>query len=526
MGKGFLTVKLFVADGAKPVSKMRVLIKDTYGKIIYDLTADKNGITRKVELETTDYRYSITPEHTQPRFLVYTVEVPFARGYRRVIVYGVQIFDTEISILPIRMHPALPSGTEEENTEEIIIPINHGVDDPKRQEESSDPTIQYLQDPKAAELPQASQFPRIVPANEVAIPPYITVHLGLPNAAARNVRLPFADYIKNVASSEIFPTWEDAAIHANILCQISFTLNRVYTLWYPSRGFDYDITNSTQFDQFFVEGRNIFENISRIVDEIFNLFLRREGRREPFFAQYCNGTTSICDGLSQWGSQYLAQQGYTTIQILHYYYPRDIQIVESNNFASNIGVYPGYPLRMGSSGDDVRRMQVYLNRISGNFYIPPVGFPDGVFGTSTRDSVIAFQNINSLIPDGIIGRSTWYAITKIYVGVRQLAELVSEGERIGIGMIPPTVTLSIGSRGPYVIELQFLLNFISEFYPSIPFVVEDGVFRDSTKRSVVEFQEEFGLYPDGIVGRMTWSMLYEVYWAINAIVFGMEPLDL
>jgi len=219
--------------------------------------------------------------------------------------------------------------------------------------------------------------------------------------------------------------------------------------------------------------------------------------------------------MSQWGSQDLAVKGYSPIQILRYYYPTDIQIVQSNSFTSDTGTYPGTPLKEGSIGEDVRLMQTYLNRISGNFYMPAVGRPDGVFAASTKNSVIAFQRINNLVPDGIIGKSTWYAITKIYVGVKKLAELDSEGERIGIGKVPPTRVVSMGARGEYVVEIQFLLNYISTFFTSIPYVVQDGLFGESTKRAVIEFQKEFGLTPDGVVGPATWRKFYDVYWSIH-----------
>lgn len=299
--------------------------------------------------------------------------------------------------------------------------------------------------------------------------------------------------------------------------QISFALNRVHTVWYRSRGFDFDITNSTAFDQAFVEGRNIFDNISRIVDDIFNNFIRRYGRREPFFAQYCNGTTVTCDGLSQWGSQYLALNGYAPIDILKYYYPNDIQIVESNNIAEITTTYPGYVLKEGMTDKNIQTMQIYLNRISGNFNIPHIPNPNGIFTSYTKNTVVEFQKVFSLIPDGIIGKSTWYKITTIYVAVTKLAELASEGERIGIGMSPPSSVLTLGAVGEDVVELQFLLNITAEFFPAVPFVIRNGVFREDTKRGVVEFQKEFGLVTDGIVGPATWNKLYEVYHSIRRV---------
>ena len=471
-----------------------------------------------------------------------------------IIVRGVEICDTIVSVLPIHMSfgsvyreiiipPPNRSGYEYTETLDRRFD-NQAEDEPKLAaasvrlseisveelvEEFHEDSVEELIEELEEELAEGSQslseylITSPILANEVGIPFYMTVHLGYPtDNNARNVRVTFADYIKNVASSEIYPTWSEAAVCANILCQISYALNRVYTLWYRSRGHSFDITNTTAYDQAFVYGRNIFENISRIVDDIFNLFLRRTGRREPFFASYCNGTTSQCAGLSQWGAQEMALRGYSTIEILRYYYPNDIQIVESVNFSENAGVFPGTALREGSSGDDVLKMQVYLNRIGGNYHVPPLGRPDGVFDGLMKISVMEFQRINSLLIDGIIGKSSWYAITRIYVAVKQLAELESEGERIGIGEAPPDVVLRLGDRGEHLVELQFLLNFIAEFYPTIPFVIEDGVFREPTKNAVTEFQREFGLVADGVVGYDTWSALYAVY---ERITDGISDID-
>lgn len=507
MGKGFLEIKLFAGDQVLPVANAKVLVKDSQGKLLYELMSDENGLVKTVTLETPDKEASTDPYSTSPRFAVCDVEVPNMEGFKKSIVHDVQIFDGITSILPVQMYPEIIGGTSEENTDEIYIPYEHGVDETRN-----------IGQPGDFDNYNSIHITERILANEVKIPDYFTVHLGMPNATAQNVRVPFIDYIKNVASSEIFPTWEESALYANIYAQISFALNRHYTVWYRSRGFDFDVTNSTAFDQSFVYGRNIFSNISQIVDGIFNMFIRRQGRREPFFASYCNGTTSTCEGLSQWGSQSLALQGYTPIQILRYYYPNDVQIVESNTFTSALGTFPGTPLKEGSSGADVQKMQLYLNRISGNYYVPTIPNPDGYFGTATKAAVVAFQQINNLVADGIIGKSTWYQITKIYFAVTELAELTSEGERIGIGATPPTITIQSGSRGEYVVELQFLLNFISEFFPVVPFVIQNGVFRDDTKRSVVEFQKEFGLTPDGVVGPGTWRKLYDVYHSIQSAV--------
>jgi len=480
-----------------PVSNVNVLVKDQNGNILHNLTADENGIVERIPLDAPEIINSEDLIGTDPPFAVYNVTVPGTNDYRTVNVVGVQVFAGLTAILPIQISPT--SVGKDNETDDFNIPLEHGIDMPKDQGDGRRPPQYY----KAFDIEDVDHetlraIPTLDPitANDIQIPEYITVHLGHPNVSARNVRVPFKDYIKNVASSEIFPNWEDAALRANIYCQISLTLNRVFTSWYRSRGFNFDITSSTQVDQMFVDGRNIFENISRIVDDIFNVFIRREGRREPFYAEYCNGTTATCPGLSQWGSQHLALQGFTPIQILRHFYPNDVKLAESTNFVSNVEAYPGAALREGSTGEAVRTMQIYLNRISGDFFIPNTGSPDGIFGPETTASVMAFQRINNLTPDGVIGRQTWYQITRIYTAVKRLGELVSEGERTHIGATPPTVTISLNARGENVVKLQFLINFISEYYNDVPYVIESGVFSANTRIGVMEFQRQFGLTPE------------------------------
>jgi peptidoglycan hydrolase-like protein with peptidoglycan-binding domain len=315
-----------------------------------------------------------------------------------------------------------------------------------------------------------------------------------------------------VASSEIYPTWPDSSLRANIHAIVTFALNRIYTEWYKSRGYSFDITNSTRYDMAFVENRNIFQNISDIVDEIFNVYARRIGFRDPYFTEFCNGTTATCNGMSQWGTVILANQQLNPLQILRAYYPSDLELVRTNNIGGVTESYPGVPLSQGSSGNAVRIMQNYLNRIRINYSaIPSIPNPNGVFGADTAAAVRAFQRAFNLTQDGVIGRGTWYKIVQIYVGVTKLAELTSEGERIGIGENPPTSTLREGSRGPDVLQLQFILDFLSQFYNDIPPVIQDSVFGRATRNSVIAFQRKVGLTQDGIVGPATWKLLYQIY---------------
>ena len=341
------------------------------------------------------------------------------------------------------------------------------------------------------------------------IPENITVHLGAPSAAAANVTVPFVDYVKNVASSEVYPTWDDSALTANILAIISFALNRVYTEFYRSQGYNFNITSSTAIDQKFINGRNYFGSISRIVDSIFSNYLRRQGFIEPLAAKFCNGTTVTCEGLSQWGSQNLAQQGLNSVQILRRYYGNDIEIVTNAPVRGYVPSYPGTPLRRGSRGPDVVQMQVMLNRIGQNYPAIPRVTADGIFGQQTENAVRAFQRIFNLTEDGIVGRSSWYQMVRLYVGVTRLAELESEGQRFAGISWPAPASLQSGSSGQSVRQLQYMLNVVSQFVNSIPTVAEDGIFGEATQNAVRAFQRFAGLTADGIVGPATWNALYE-----------------
>ena len=344
------------------------------------------------------------------------------------------------------------------------------------------------------------------------IPDTITVHLGAPSQAAPNVTLPFVDYIANVASSEIYPTWPESAIRANILAQISFALNRIYTEYYRVRGYDFDITNSTAIDQYFVNGRDVYENILQIVRELFDTYIVRQGSVEPLFAQFCNGTTVTCAGLSQWGSVALANEGYTPYEILQYYYGEDIDLVSDAPVMSITSSLPDRLLRLGTAGDDVRQIQIRLNRISDNYpSIPKIAIPDGVFSFDTEDAVRRFQEIFSLPADGIVGKSTWYAIQFIYNAVKRLNELDSEGIALSEVTQQYTRALSEGAVGLEVRNVQYLLAYLAEFYNTIPPIAIDGIFGPATASAVRAAQATFDLPVTGEVDFATWDVLYRTY---------------
>lgn len=347
------------------------------------------------------------------------------------------------------------------------------------------------------------------------IPQRITVHLGRPDSDAANVTVSFVDYVKNVASSEIYPTWEESALRANILAIVSFALNRVYTEFYRSRGYDFDITNSTAFDQFFVNGRSYFDNVSRIVDELFNDYLRRPGFVEPLAAKFCNGTTVTCEGLSQWGSQNLARQGYSSPQILRSYYG-DVEIVNNAPIRGITSSYPGRPLRRGTTGPSVVTVQVMLNRISQNYpAIPKIAAVDGIFGAATEASVRRFQEIFDLTADGIVGPATWYSMVRLYTAVTRLSELRSQGQRFYANSWAVTDPIESGDTGVKVEHLQYMLSVLSAYIPEIPSVAVDGIFGSATRQAVLAAQRRFGLPQTGIVNGETWDEIYDQFSGIE-----------
>lgn len=361
-------------------------------------------------------------------------------------------------------------------------------------------------------------MPAVIPF----VPQNITVHLGTPTSDAANVTVSFADYVKNVASSEIYPTWEESALRANILAITSFALNRVYTEYYRSRGYDFDITNSTAFDQAFVNGRSIFENISRLVDDLFNDYLRRPEFVEPLAAKFCNGTTVTCEGLSQWGSQNLALEGYNSIEILRSYYG-DVETVVNAPIRGNRSSYPGTPLRVGSTGPNVVVIQASLNRISQNYpAIPKVPVADGIFGSKTEASVKAFQKIFDLTPDGIVGQNTWYALVRIYTAVTKLSELRSQGQQFySISWAPPNA-LQLGDTGEKVKLLQYMLAMLSEYIPEIPPVAMDGIYGKATRAAVLAAQRRFRLPETGVVDPETWQAIYGQFSGIENTTLRSE----
>lgn len=353
------------------------------------------------------------------------------------------------------------------------------------------------------------------------IPETITVHLGTPDSSAPNVTVDFASYVKNVASSEIFPTWPESALRANIYAITSFALNRIYTEWYRARGYDFDITATTQYDQKFINGREYFQNISYLVDELFNDYVSRQGAVEPLFTAFCNGTTVTCSGLSQWGTVTLANQGLTPYEILQYYYGDDIDIVKNAPVKTAMPSYPGIELKLGLAGNDVRTLQIHLNRISGNYpAIPKIPAADGIFDAATEAAVTKFQEVFGLDPNGVVDSATWYRIAYIYTSVKRIAELDSEGVRYDEIENKYTEDLKIGMQSIEVSMLQYYLAVIGAYYEAVQPVEITGYFGENTERSVKSFQRVFGLPQTGEVDRATRNDLYRAY---QGIVESVPP---
>ncbi len=347
------------------------------------------------------------------------------------------------------------------------------------------------------------------------IPEQIVVHLGSPDSDAQNVTVSFADYIKNVASSEIFPTWPDQALRANILAQISVALNRVYTEFYRSKGYNFDITNSPAYDQTYVYGRDIFENISEIVDEIFDSYIRRQEFIEPLFAEFCDGVEVKCNGLYQWGSVSLAEEGLDYFSILQRYYGNDI-VLEQNVPVENIpSSAPPVTLREGDTGRDVQLIQMKLNRISANFPgIPKIYPADGFFDGSTTEAVRKFQEVFNLEQDGLVGRATWNQIQFIYNAVKKLYTVNSEGLRLSDVTTRFGDNLSEGSSGDGVLQVQYYLSYIALFVPTVAEAAFDGSYGPATANAVRSFQRTYGLPETGVVDRATWDRMENVYFEI------------
>ena len=498
MATGILRIQAFAARQSSPVEGVTVTI--TGDGFTVTRRTDAEGSAGDVTLTTPDCALSLDENNTTTRPYAVCDLTAFKEGWRTVRIQGVQVFPGQVTLAQPEMIP----DTEENRdipAEPIVIPAHAlfaggGGSGP-------DPTTNC--DPKVL--------------SRVIIPKNITVHLGRPAASAQNVTVSFRRYIANVASSEVYPTWPEQALRANIHCQISLALNRIYTEWYPSKGYRFNITNSTSYDQYYVHGRTVFDVMVRLTDDIFNTYIRKTGTVNPYYSEYCDGRSVTCPGLKQWGTVTLANQGRNALSILKYYYGNNIEIIRTNNIESIPQSYPGSPLKQGDRGTSVFTLQRQLNRITKDYPFLGLLTVDGIFGSSMTSTVKKFQKQFNLTADGVVGRQTWYKISYIYVSVKDLAELTSEGEvssgTLSDGTWGGTV-LRTGSTGSAVEQLQFWLNTLAQYESSIPSLTVDGVYGTGTANAVRAFQRKYGLTVDGVVGRDTWTELYDQFRSIQS----------
>ena len=406
--KGTLKIHLINQSTGTPIQGARIALSYTGNpsQTLEEVSTDDSGNTEVLTLNTPPLEYSMEPNENQP-YAEYTIRVE-APGYRDITVSAIDVLPGEESLQDVELEAEDAPGNP---IDTIVIPAHtlYGEYPPKIPED---------------EIKPMSETGEIV-LSRVVIPEYVVVHDGSPgDSTAANYYVRYRDYIKNVASSEIYATWPDAALRANILAIMSFTLNRVYTEWYRGKGYEFTITSSTAYDHKFMPGRNFFQSISNVVDEMFENYLSRPNVRQPILTQYCDGQRVTCPGwMSQWGSKYLSDQGYSAIEILRNYYGSSIYINSAQGISGIPASWPGYNLEIGSTGDKVRQMQEELARISQAYPAIPTITADGIFGSSTREAVQKFQSIFGLPATGIVDYPTWYKISDIYVAVSRIAEL-------------------------------------------------------------------------------------------------------
>ena len=407
--KGELQINVTSTAGGRPIADARISISYTGvpESTLERVGTDSSGQTEVLELDAPPEEWSLDPNNERQPYSEYTLDVS-APGFEPVSIAGAEILANVRAIQNVRMRPS-DVGREEE--EVFVIPAHtlYGEYPPKIAEDEIKPT---------------NESGEIV-LSRVVVPEYIVVHDGSPrDTTAMNYYVKYKDYIKNVASSEIYATWPSDSIRANVLAIMSFTLNRVYTEWYRNRGYDFTITSSTAFDQKWIPERNVYDTISVIVDELFANYLSRPNVRQPILTQYCDGRRVTCPNwMTQWGAKELGDQGYSAIEILRYFYGDDMYINTAQEISGIPASWPGYTLEQGSSGDKVRQMQEELNVIAGAYPALPKITADGIYGPATENAVREFQSVFGLPVTGTVDYRTWYKISEIYVGVSRIAEL-------------------------------------------------------------------------------------------------------
>ena len=347
------------------------------------------------------------------------------------------------------------------------------------------------------------------------VPNNITVHLGKPDEAVRNITVPFIDYISNVASSEIYPTWPTSALEANIYAIISFAMNRIYNEWYRSKGYNFDITSSSIYDQAYIENRSTYENINNIVENIFNNYVVKGNQIQPYFTRYCDGRKTTCEGLSQWGSVSLANQGKSALDILKYYYGNDISIKYNAMVGDNIEGFPGYNIGLGNAGNPVIAIQRDLKRIRQNYpAIPNILDNYGIYNEETVNAVKKFQEIFSLPVTGIVDKATWYKIKYVYTSVKKLSDLYSEGLSENEATFLYEDEINYGDTGIEVEYIHYFLDAIAFLDRDIPRLKTNSIYNDNSVTMVKAFQQKYNLPVTGVFTYSDWKVLKEVYQSI------------
>lgn len=410
MAQGYLQMDVVSNENNFPIADASISIARTEEprQILEQIVTNSSGQTENIELEAPPAELSLTPENTIRPYAEYTIRIS-APGFEPVVISGTEILADTTAIQGVRMIPL--DGNNGGREDDIIIP---------------DHTLYGTFPPKIAEseIKPISESGEIV-LSRVVVPQTIVVHDGVPgNRSAKNYYVPYRDYIKNVASSEIYATWPQATITANVLAIMSFTLNRVYTEWYRNQGYDFTITSSTAYDHKWIYGRNIYESISVIVDDIFDNYLSRPEVRQPILTQYCDGRQVTCPGwMTQWGSCELGEQGRSPIEILRYFYGDDMYINTAEQISGIPASYPGTELSVGSSGEKVRQLQEQLDTVATIYSAIPRVRIDGIYGQETERAVERFQSVFGLPVTGVTDFATWYKVSHIYVGITRIAEL-------------------------------------------------------------------------------------------------------
>lgn len=424
--KGRLKIQCFKSNTYIPVDNTKIIVTPSEGsnnnanEIV--LSTNSMGESETIELEAPPFAYSQEPTGQIP-YSMYDIRVE-RDGFQPLLINRCQVFPEELALQPCNL---LEAGARSFRADVINIESN------------------VLNGDYPSKIPEEVDKPLPPPSSGVVlqkpvVPEFITVHAGSPsNNSAPNYKVLYKDYIKNVVSCEIYSTWSDSTIRSNVYAIISFTLNRIYTEWYRGKGKNYDITNSTAYDHAFNYGRNLFESISAVVDDIFATYVRRFGRKQPLLTQYCDGKNVSCpEWMTQWGSKYLGDQGKTPYEILTHFYGNDIELVTAEQVKGSPKSYPGYDLTIGSTGEEVKVVQEYLNRIAQNYPLIPKSAVDGIYGAKTQEAVKVFQGVFNLPKTGIVDYATWYKISDVYVGVTRIAELR--------GSIPTTEKIFIPPR--------------------------------------------------------------------------------